>query len=139
MQFNLDVEELDIAQRELDHWRRDPLCPMIIEVPLCTTSQTTIMDDSAGQGSVQLSMPPHGLKERIPGDAALHKLQLRAARAVWHAGICCRLAGAVGSKESEMLASQVYVQPWTGRSTVQQVNVQAGDASQGRQPLIIIY
>jgi hypothetical protein len=32
MQFNLDVEELDIAQRELEHWRRDPSCPMIIEV-----------------------------------------------------------------------------------------------------------
>lgn len=35
MQFNLDVEELDIAQRELDHWRRDPSCPMVIEVALC--------------------------------------------------------------------------------------------------------
>ena len=32
LQFNFDVEELDIAQRELEHWRRDPSCPMIIEV-----------------------------------------------------------------------------------------------------------
>ena len=32
VQFNLDVEELDIAQRELDYWRRDVSCPMIIEV-----------------------------------------------------------------------------------------------------------
>jgi hypothetical protein len=32
LQFNLEVEEVESAQRDLDHWRRDPSCPMILEV-----------------------------------------------------------------------------------------------------------
>lgn len=31
-QFNLEIEEVECAQREIDHWRRDPSCPMTIEV-----------------------------------------------------------------------------------------------------------
>ena len=34
LQFNLEVEELEYAQREVEHWRRDPTCPMMIEVTL---------------------------------------------------------------------------------------------------------
>lgn len=43
MQFNLKNEEVECAQREVELWRRDPSCPMIIEVgqPLspCVTLQ----------------------------------------------------------------------------------------------------
>ena len=31
-QFNLEIEEVECAQREIEHWRRDPSCPMTIEV-----------------------------------------------------------------------------------------------------------
>ncbi len=66
VQFNLDVEELDIAQRELDHWRRDPLCPMIIEVALCSAmSQPTVINDSAGHGSTQPPVSEHRAQQRI--------------------------------------------------------------------------
>lgn len=51
VQFNLDVEELDIAQRELDYWRRDPSCPMIIEVAFCARTIAAVTDVSVGAGS----------------------------------------------------------------------------------------
>ena len=46
VQVNLDVEELDIAQRELDYWRRDVSCPMIIEVALALDQDDTTATDS---------------------------------------------------------------------------------------------
>ena len=37
VQFNLEIEEVECAQRDIDHWRRDPTCPMTIEVCLKVT------------------------------------------------------------------------------------------------------
>jgi hypothetical protein len=31
LQFNLENEEVECAQREVELWRRDPSCPLIIE------------------------------------------------------------------------------------------------------------
>ncbi len=42
-QFNLENEEAECAQREVELWRRDPSCPMIIEA--CTGFSFPLLED----------------------------------------------------------------------------------------------
>jgi hypothetical protein len=40
LQFNLEIEEVQSAVRELEPWRRQITVPLVIEVRLCTHGQS---------------------------------------------------------------------------------------------------